>query len=298
MSMFRKATRKKRFLRMCLFGPSSAGKTYTALKIFSLLGGSIGVIDSENSSSEIYEDFFKFQVAPLTENKEISEQEIFSPENYSRAIDEAVSEGYQNLIVDSFTHSWQYCLEEVERIARRNARGAQPNTFTAWKDMNPRYEKFMQKILNYPGHVIVTMRAKEEYVMETNERGKQVPRKIGMGPEARKGTNYEFDIVGEMTQSNELIITKSRCFELQNQIFTKPGEDFVAILKKFLDAGVDEVEERRVKTIRRLMQVKSEYESLGGAAEDRDFESLTQAELNEVGIALKAKLDELKAVTV
>lgn len=299
MSMFRQATRKKRFLRMCLFGPSGSGKTYTSLKLASLLGAnSVAVIDSENSSSEIYEDFFNFQVCNLHELN-IPEQEIFSPETYAQAVDSAAN-NFQYLIIDSFSHSWQYCLEEVERIAKKNAAryGGTPNTFTAWKDMNPRYERFIQKVLNFPGHVIVTMRAKEEYVMEANERGKQVPKKVGMGPEARKGTNYEFDIVGELTQSNELIITKSRCFELQNQIFNKPGEDVAAILKKFLAAGVDESEELRVKTIRRLMQVKSEYESLGGSAEEQDFEAMNQDQLVEVGKSLKAKLDKLKAVAV
>ncbi len=48
-------------------------------------------------------------------------------------------------------------------------------------------------------HVIATMRAKTEYVVDKDEKtGKSAPRKVGLAPVFRSGGEYEFDLVANM----------------------------------------------------------------------------------------------------
>jgi hypothetical protein len=89
-------------------------------------------------------------------------------------------------------------------------------------------------------HVIATMRTKTEWVMETDARGKVVPRKIGLAPIQRAGMEYEFDIVCDIDQeTHTLTVTKSRCKAIDNAIITKPGFTFFVPVFSWLESGSD-----------------------------------------------------------
>ena len=78
-------------------------------------------------------------------------------------------------------------------------------------------------------HVIVTMRSKTEYVIEEIDRGgrkTQVPRKIGTAPIQRSGMEYEFTIVGDLDLDHTLIVSKSRCEFIADQVIKKPDQKF------------------------------------------------------------------------
>jgi hypothetical protein len=95
----------------------------------------------------------------------------------------------------------------------------------------------IEALLAYPGHVIVTMRTKTDYVVETDERGRKVPRKIGLKPEQREGIEYEFDIVGDLDYENVLVISKSRAKPLSGLVIRKPGAEFADSVLAWLNAG-------------------------------------------------------------
>ena len=61
------------------------------------------------------------------------------------------------------------------------------------------HNEMVDAIVGCRSNVIVTMRAKTEYVLEEDSRGKKVPRKIGMAPIQRDGLEYEFTVVGDLT---------------------------------------------------------------------------------------------------
>ncbi len=81
------------------------------------------------------------------------------------------------------------------------------------------------------------MRSKTEYVIETDSRGKQVPRKIGLAPVQRDGVEYEFDVVAEMDITNTMLVQKSRCPALTNAVIERPGADVAATLRAWLSDG-------------------------------------------------------------
>src|SRR5262249_54005757 len=86
-------------------------------------------------------------------------------------------------------------------------------------------------------HIIATMRSKMEYVQEKNEHGKTVVRKVGMQPVQRDGLEYEFDVVADLNQENDLIVGKTRCPALFGQIYHRAGENVAEILQSWLTTG-------------------------------------------------------------
>lgn len=233
MSRFAKATKKKSKARVALVGPSGSGKTYTALVMARGLAGPdgrIAVIDTERGSASKY--------AGDVENFDALDLDHHAPAEYVEAIKDAAREGYDVLVIDSLSHAWNGrggALEMVDNAAKRT----QGNSFAGWRDVTPQHNALVDAILAFPGHVIVTMRAKTEYVMEADKRGKMTPRKVGMAPIQRDGVEYEFDVVGDMDFDHNLVISKSRCSALADAVIAKPTMEVAETLRAWLSDGVE-----------------------------------------------------------
>lgn len=228
MNAFKKATKQQAKLRMALIGPSGSGKTYSALSIAKHLGGKVAVIDTERGSASKYADLFDFDVCEL---------ESFSPDTYRQTIEQASFAGYDTLIIDSLSHAWMGkdgALEQVDKAAKRSQSG---NSFAAWREVTPMHNALVEAILQAECNIIATMRAKTEYVMETNEKGKQTPRKVGLAPVQRDGLEYEFDVVADLNLDNEMIVSKTRCPALTGQVIPKPGKQVADTLAQWLGTG-------------------------------------------------------------
>jgi|GEM_PF-1147631 len=225
---FKPAVKHEAKLRLAIAGPSGSGKTYTSLAIATHLaqGKPIALVDTEHGSASKYADIFTFDVMEM--------EAPFHPDRFVKAIAEAAEAGYAVVILDSLTHAWQGTgglLDEVDRIARQMR---SPNTFAAWKDATPIQNRLVDAIVQAPIHIIATMRSKQEYILITDERGKQTPKKVGMAPQQREGFEYEFDVFGEMDIDNTLVITKTRCPALAGGVYKKPGKDVADILMVWL----------------------------------------------------------------
>lgn len=233
-SMFHRASKARGLLRLAIMGPPGSGKTYSALAIANgLVGDSIAVIDSERGSASLY--------AGTVATFDVLELQTFEVERYIDAINAAGKGGFKCLIIDSLSHAWAGVgglLERVDNIARRSKAG---NSFTAWRDVTPLHNQLVDAILAYPGHVIVTMRSKVEYVLEDDGRGKKAPRKVGMAPVQRDGLEYEFTVVIDMDADNFGAVTKTRCPALHGQVIAKPGAQLAETLLAWLDDGGDPV---------------------------------------------------------
>jgi hypothetical protein len=227
---FKKATKSQAKLRLALVGVSGSGKTYTALTIAAALGEPVAVIDTERGSASKYAgDVAHFDALEL---------ETYAPRTYVQAIAAAASQRYPVLVIDSLSHAWMGeggALEMVDKAAARSKSG---NTFMAWRDVTPEHNALVSAILGYPGHVIVTMRAKSEYVIEEDGRGKKTPRKIGMAPVQRDGLEYEFDVVADLDTEHRMVVTKSRCSALADAVIVRPGREVADRLRAWLDDGV------------------------------------------------------------
>lgn len=227
MSRFKKAQKHQAKLRLAIFGPSGAGKTMSALRIAHGLDSRVALIDSERKSASKYADRWEFDVLEL-DDKTISA-------GYVPAIQDASKEGYPVLIIDSLSHAWQELLEEVDSIAKAKYRG---NTWSAWSEGTPKQRRLVNAILDYPGHVIATMRSDTEWNQEKDERtGKVKPVKVGLKPQQGKGIEYEFDMLMEMNVEHFANVTKDRTGKFQDRFIEKPDEDFGRELVEWLNTG-------------------------------------------------------------
>jgi hypothetical protein len=87
-------------------------------------------------------------------------------------------------------------------------------------------------------HLIVTMRSKMDHVQTRDEKtGRNVVEKLGMAPIQRNGVEYEFDVVGDMNQTHDLIISKTRCFAIADAVVNKPTGQWFQTLKTWLSDG-------------------------------------------------------------
>lgn len=232
---FKKAEKYDAKLRLGLAGPAGSGKTRSSLEIAEGLikngavpNGKIAFVDTERGSASKYADLYNFDVIEL---------QSFHPNTCVEAIQEAEKAGYSIIIIDSLSHFWMGKdgeLEQVDKIARKSNSG---NTFAAWRDVTPMHNRLVDAIMGSKCHVIVTLRVKTEWVIEEDARGKKVPRKVGLSPVMKDGVEYEMDIFGELTVSNDMSITKSRCDALTGGLFNKPGKDVADILHSWLQGA-------------------------------------------------------------
>lgn len=247
-SRFHKATKQRRRLRLALMGPSGSGKTFTALKLATEMGAKhIGLIDTERSSSELYAEFFEFIVAPLTN---------FHPKHYIAAMDDAAAEGVDVLIIDSLSHAW---MGEGGILDQKDSKSG----FDAWRTLTPMHNALVNKILDFPGHVIITLRSKTAYEVEKDDKGKTSVKKLGLAAEQRSGMEYEFDVVLLLDQENTADVTKTRCHDIKDEQFRKPGKELAQRLVRWLESDQDRTVERVKNAVTAIEKLVTELAQRG-----------------------------------
>jgi len=205
MGLFKKASRKRVFLKIGLMGASGSGKTRSALELAKGLanGGQIAVIDTENGSSSLYSHVTEFDVADI--------EPPFAPEKYIAAIKQAEEQGYAVIIIDSFSHAWKYLLDKKEKL---DARGGKQNSYANWGPVKTEADELKNAILQSRIHVIACMRAKTDYSQE----GGKV-QKVGLAAIQEPDVEYEFTVVFQIDQAHNAQQTKDRTGLFGERIF-------------------------------------------------------------------------------
>lgn len=285
--MFKKATKEQAKLRLALFGVSGGGKTYSALRMATGLGGKIALIDTEHKTASKYADRFDFDVCDL-DNPTIN--------NILMTMNEA--KGYDVLIIDSLSHAWEELLDEVSRIAKAKFGG---NTWSAWSEGTPKQKKLIEAILDFPGHIIATMRAETNWTTTVNDRGKVVPVRIGEAPRQGKNIEYEFDMLIQLSQDHSALVLKDRTGKYQDQCLDEINEQFGKELNEWLQDGEikqssqDEYHDEVVEAIEEITP-RSEQDPILKMNDDDmviNFKERTAALLNAKQIKLFMKQNHI-----
>jgi hypothetical protein len=225
----RKAERKKAKLRLGIAAPSGAGKTYSALLMAFGLGGKVGLIDTEHGSGDLYAHLGDYDI--------ISIEAPYTIKKYLEAIKAFEEAGYTTIIIDSLSHAWAGdggLLDKQGKIAD----SGKANGFAAWRTITPEHNALVEAMLRSPCHIIATMRAKQEYVLETNDKGKQTPRKVGMAPVQRDGMEYEFTVMLDIDMHHVATASKDRTGMFDGQYF-KVSEETGKTLSAWLNTGIE-----------------------------------------------------------
>lgn len=226
--MFTKAIKTKAKLRLGIVGAAGSGKSYSSLMIAKGIGGKIAVIDTENGSANLYAHLCEYDVCTITPP--------YTVQKYMSAIKDAEKAGYTTLIIDSLSHVWNGeggLLDQQGKMADGGK-----NSFAAWRNITPQHNSLIDAMLGSPCHIIATMRAKTDYVMQENERGKQVPVKVGLAPVQREGMDYEFTVVFDIDTKHNAITSKDRTSLFDGRIFTPSAETGQELLS-WLNDGAD-----------------------------------------------------------
>lgn len=221
---FEPATKQGSKARIALIGGPGAGKTWTALQIAQGLDsrpGDIGVIDTDRRSARKYADVFTFRTIAM---------HTYDPADLTRASIAAAEQGVGCLIVDTWSPFWGGADGMLDKV------GSHASNFEGWRHMRPVERQMFDALLGYPGHVIVNLRTKVEYVVEANDKGKMEPKRIGLKPEQRDGIEYEFDVVVDLDAGGSTArVSKTRCPELTGRTFVRPGVEFGETVQAWLD---------------------------------------------------------------
>ncbi len=233
MAGLRKAQRRAAKIRLGLASPSGGGKTYSALLIAKGLAGSwdkVAIIDTENGSADLYSHLGDFNVLQLTAP--------YHPEKYIDAIRECEQAGMEVIIIDSITHEWSGvggCLE-LQQIATERQRIK--NTYTAWKEVTPRHQKFIDAVLQSNCHIITTVRSKTDYLQVEHE-GKKSIQKVGMAQVTRDGFEYELTVSLELDVNHYAVTSKDRTCLFEGKPSFIPSEETGKMLKEWCESGID-----------------------------------------------------------
>lgn len=226
----RKAERRKAKLRLGIVGASGSGKTYTALLLALGLGGKIGLIDTENGSGELYADLGGYDVITL--------HAPYEAQKYFDAIKAFENAKYDVIIIDSLTHAWAGEGGLLEKQGTLESSGRYKNSFATWRDITPLHNKLIEAMLKSPSHIIGTMRSKQEYVLEKDDKGRSVPRKVGMAPVQREGMDYEFTVVFDLSDTHYAKASKDRTSMFDNKLFV-PSVETGKQLAAWLNSGAE-----------------------------------------------------------
>jgi hypothetical protein len=233
---FAPAEREKQKARIAFFGPSKSGKTLSALLVArGIVGmtGRIAVIDTEGGRVNLYAG----HPGLVTESQpsgfdSITMSAPFHPQRLDEGIRVAHKAGYDAVIIDGISPFWDG-PGGVQQIADQNTKG--DNKFSGWAVATPAHQKLITAITHAPLHLLCTIRSKTEYVIEQNERGKSVPRKVGLTPVQRGGIEYEFDVTAQLDPDHVATLEARGPFE--GRTVTMPGVLFGHEVREWLDTG-------------------------------------------------------------
>lgn len=179
------ATREQTPLIIGLSGPSSSGKTYSALRlatgIQSVVGGDVYGIDTEAKRMLHYADRFRF--------RHVSFVAPFGPLDYLAAIKHCVGKGASTLIIDSMSHEHEGPggVLEMHESEKQRMGGGDKQNFAAWAKPKADRRKLINGILQLPVNVIMCFRAKQKLKVISGK----PPQELGWQPIAGEEFIYE-----------------------------------------------------------------------------------------------------------
>lgn len=157
------AVRQAKNLFIGLSGPSSSGKTLSAIRIAlgiqRVTGGEIFYIDSENRRATAYADTYKFQ--------HVQFDAPYGSLDYVEAIKYCEAKGASIIVIDSASHEHEgeggmleFQEAEVQRMAGDDAGKRERVKMLAWQRPKAARRKLLRKIITSKANIIMCFRAK------------------------------------------------------------------------------------------------------------------------------------------
>lgn len=293
---FKKAKRLKIRHRILLEGPTGSGKTLGALRLgYGLCGDwdKLFVIDTENDSALAYAGDSTYGIG---EFNHASLTRPFTGPKYIAAMKAAVEAGAEVIVADSLSHVWMGKGGVLE--AHDNMGG---NGYTNWGKAAQPYDELIDYIVNVcPVDVIATARSKMKHALietEVDGRKKTEVKRLGLEPQLRGGTEYEFLLVLEIERETHLgqIVTK-RGSMLPDMSAVAVNEALGQKLRAWAESGEDfSPSEKWARALRAMGATKSHITTALGVDKVSDWIAAEPTRTVEDAISLvRAVVDDKK----
>lgn len=187
------AIRERTPILIGLVGPSSSGKTYSALRLATgaqkVTGGEIFVIDTEARRALHYAEKFKYRHVPFGAP--------FSPDDYLAAIEHCVKKGGPGswIVIDSMSHEHEGrggVLEmheaELDRRAGNDWKKRDALNMACWAKPKAMRRRMINAILQMDANFIFCFRAKPKVKMQ---KGEDI---VQLGYQAIAGDEFIFEM--------------------------------------------------------------------------------------------------------
>ena len=182
----RLATRDKTPLLVGIVGPSSSGKTYSALRLATgfqrVNPGEIFVIDTEAGRALQYADDFKFVHVPFGAP--------FGPLDYLDVIKYCIDNGATNIVIDSMSHEHEGPGGVLEIQAAEFQRLGPKMQGLSWNKPKSEHRRLINTILQFNCNFIFCFRAKEKLDWDSKP-----PRQLGYM--AIGGGEWKFEMTAQ-----------------------------------------------------------------------------------------------------
>jgi hypothetical protein len=234
----------RRPFNIFVYGATKAGKTYAAWQLAKRLCDVAGAgydkilfVDTEaGRAAYIVDSFPELAVASTVQ---------WEPPFLVPALTRLIQEQQRNfhvIVVDSLSAFYSReggTLAQVE-IETKAQKG---NSYTAWNRPGREYNDLLTALTQARCHIIVAARAKMQYELAKDDKGRSKPERVGVGPIVRAAeTAFEFDLECELEGDPRIaIIRGSRVNAIPTGATHKGGVDV-----EWVDAFLGEQVNRHV----------------------------------------------------
>ena len=228
------AVREKIAVKIALMGASGSGKSYASLRLATGMldemekidgkRGKILLANTEGSRGRYYANEFKYDIVDL--------EPPYNPELFIDLINYAVDEKYSVLIIDSSSAEWEGkggCLELQQQLGGK---------YQDWAKVSPRHDRFIDTLALSPIHIIATMKGKDQYEVDKDDRGKVSVKKLGVGAKQREGFEYNFTCTFNIDRDSHIAKSEkdnTHIFEREGDVLL--SEAFGATIIKWANSG-------------------------------------------------------------
>lgn len=196
--MFTKAKPEQGFIKMSLYGPPGAGKTFTTLLLAEYLaeqcGKRIAYVDTERGT-----DFYALEVSARSIHPAAFDFDALYTTSLADVIESVQAldpEQYGVIVIDSISHLWDAAIAAYE--GKKTKIDSIP--MHAWGAIKKPYKHLIRWLMDSPYHVFILGRQKN--LFETNPDTDQLI-KVGVGMRAEGETEYEPHICARMESKKD-----------------------------------------------------------------------------------------------
>lgn len=296
--VFKKAEPQQAYLKICGYGPSGRGKTFTTLLfaegLVSKSGKRIAYVDTEHGT-----DFYSMDVKERKIHPKAFDFDVIHTQSIADVLDAVKSlnpDDYEVIVIDSISHLWDACQNAVPEN-RKTSAGTIP--MHMWANIKRPYKELVKFLMEAPFHVFVLGRQKN--VFEDADGQMQ---KVGVAMRAEGETEYEFNIGlrFDLAKGKDgkkatvlAIAEKDRTGILSGRTFPNPNFDMIKPVLPLLNGqqatfeSVDEIAEKD----QALVEGNSPEKQMKSLAKHDEFKKAIESSktidaLNEIAKKIKS----------